>query len=139
MNTILEMYFDKNLVSLFAAVSAAALAEAALQINIYSDFSCQNYFGSYWPGSCDALPQPDGGIGSWLIVCEDGNSCDGIEFYSSNGGGCATEHAVTQLSCGCNGDPYSPSQTGECMSTYGLGVHYWGLTEVEGGKTYPPF
>jgi hypothetical protein len=75
MDTILEMHLEKNLVSLFAAVSAAALAEAALRVNSYSDLSCQNYLGSYWPRSCDALPQLDGGIGSWLIVCEDGNSC----------------------------------------------------------------
>jgi hypothetical protein len=129
------MHFNKSLLSLFAAISTVTLSNASLQINIYTDENCQDFAGSYWPGSCDLLPQPDGGIGSWLIVCEtDGNSCDAIEFYSSNGGGCADEYAVDQLSCGCNADPYAASQSRECQSTYGVGAHYWGYSQVSTGK-----
>ena len=103
----------------------------ALQINIYSDHNCKNYIGSYEPGSCDPLPQPNGGIGSWLIVCKNNfsDNCAAIEIFSSGNSGCADEYAVTELSCSCNDQPWE-NENGVCQSTVGLGAHYWGLTSV---------
>lgn len=119
------MYVKNLVLQLLGAVSLASLT-TALQLNYYSDSSCQNFIGSTNPGSCDPLPNV--GIGSWLIVC-DGNfddSCENITFYNSNGGGCADEHAVTALSCSCNSQPQVPSQSGNCQSAQGLGVQFWG-------------
>ncbi|KAL7914412.1 hypothetical protein GGI35DRAFT_476230 [Trichoderma velutinum] len=116
----------------FLSLIAMGTAATALQINIYSDYNCQNFIGSYYPGDCDALPQPNGGIGSWLIVCRNDfdDSCESIEFYSSSGGGCAEEHAVGALGCSCNADPTSDDSR-HCQSTVGLGAHFWGERAID--------
>ncbi|KAI5460832.1 hypothetical protein BGZ63DRAFT_425308 [Mariannaea sp. PMI_226] len=124
------MYLKNTLLPLVGIAFTGTLT-SALQINIYSDGNCGNFMGSYYPGECDPIPAE---VGSWLIVCKDGEACSSIEFFNSNGGGCADEHAVTGLQCSCNADPWNPSDSGECHSTWGLGVSYWGYRLVDNGN-----
>ncbi|KAM6487608.1 hypothetical protein HDV62DRAFT_386234 [Trichoderma sp. SZMC 28011] len=116
----------------FLGLMAMGTVATALQVNIYSDHNCQNFIGSFFPGDCDPLPQPNGGIGSWLVVCENNfdDSCVNITLFSSNGGDCAEEHAVSALGCSCNSDPTS-NDNRRCQSTVGLGAHFWGERDIK--------
>ncbi|KAI5460601.1 hypothetical protein BGZ63DRAFT_425105 [Mariannaea sp. PMI_226] len=125
------MYFKNSLLPLLTVAFSVTLT-SALQINVYSDGNCGQYMGTYYPGDCDSIPQD---VGSWLIVCENGDACTQIVFFTSDGGGCAGQYAKTALQCGCNADPWNGSQSRECNPTYGLGVNYWGLRLVDDNDT----
>ncbi|KAL7935359.1 hypothetical protein V8C35DRAFT_279093 [Trichoderma chlorosporum] len=123
----------------FLGLVAMGTFATALQINIYSDHNCQEFIGSFFPGDCDQLPTPNGGIGSWLIVCQNNfsDNCESITFFNSNGGNCAGEHAVDALSYSCNAEP-SNDDDRICQSTVGAGAHFWGLRDVESPITLQP-
>ncbi|KAF3070087.1 hypothetical protein CFAM422_006881 [Trichoderma lentiforme] len=120
----------------FLSLMAMGTVATALQVNIYSDHNCQNFIESVFPGDCDPLPQPDGGIGSWLIVCQNNfdDNCENITMFSSNG--CSEQHAVSALGCSCNADPLS-NDNRRCQSTVGLGAHFWGERAIMSDQDEP--
>jgi hypothetical protein len=109
-----NIMFIKSLLLIILA-SSLQLGATATQVNYYSDTNCADFVGSANPGDCEAIPS---GIGSWLAVCGSGDSCLEIETFSSNGGDCADEHAVTAAQCSCNGDP-GVDDSGKCINASG--------------------
>ncbi|KAL6699582.1 hypothetical protein J3F84DRAFT_404607 [Trichoderma pleuroticola] len=118
----------------FLALMAMGTVATALKINTYSDNNCQNFIGSYYPGDCDQVP---GGINSWYIECHNNfdDNCEAIQFYNSNSGGCADQHAVGALGCSCNADPTS-NDNRRCQTSGALHAYYWALRGIDSRK--PP-